>query len=248
MCSNRFPSPRSIKARGNGGGGWHESKCSSTVTETGQTRSKSEVRGFFLLLDPSPGATPSARSLRSAGRPGTAAGQASARGPALPRPPSAVLHHRRLLPRPPLGAAPARCGAGSSPLQVSLPRPGKAASQGHGGQLPAGEGTLSPSCSRTLSLPPELAPLRRGSEGGKKPNPVPREIPDRALPMPPPCPFPAGTWRRLGGARCPAAPAVLEAHLAEAAGHGPPEAAGGATQEAAALAGEGGEVIHGGGS
>lgn len=48
--------------------------------------------------------------------------------------------------------------------------------------------------------------------------------------------------------RSPAAEAVLEADLAEAAGHDPPEAAGGAAQQAAALAGDGREVVHGAGA
>lgn len=43
--------------------------------------------------------------------------------------------------------------------------------------------------------------------------------------------------------RSPAVEAVLEADLAEAAGHDPPEAAGGAAQEAAALAGDGGLIL-----
>lgn len=63
-----------------------------------------------------------------------------------------------------------------------------------------------------------------------------------------PSPIPAGTWRGLSGLRDRIAHAVLEADLAEAAGHGRPEAAGGAAEQTAALASEGGEVVHGGGA
>lgn len=197
------------------------------------------VRCNPLGVQPPLGQAPRRGTPGAVCRPGPCAGPRTPSPLCLPPPPPppATAHSRPCAARGQEGAAAAgpRCSA----------RP--EGTKGPAGRAPPGKGPSPPPAGASAELAQE--PGRLG--GSEKPTPAPRAAPDRPLPLPPPTtssPFPAGTWRLLGGARLPAAPDVLKADLAEAAGHNPPEPAGGAAQEAAALAGEGGEVVHGGGA
>lgn len=173
--------------------------------KSGTRAARAKLPVWFLVVTRR-AATPSGRSLRSGrrrrqgsrpatARQGTAAGQALARLPAPPLPPRPPFAP---FPPPRSGRAAGRRSPGHG--RARLRARGRAGSRG---PLPAGEGTLAPSCSRNaLASPAARSPPGR-LRGREKPNPVPGEAPDRALSPRPPAPSPPVPGAGLAGPGAP---------------------------------------------
>lgn len=183
------------------GGVGNETKVNAVVLslKSGTRAARAKLPVWFLVVTRR-AATPSGRSLRSGrrrrqgsrpatARQGTAAGQALARLPAPPLPPA--------LPSPPSPAARAeQPAAGRRDTAGQGCEPG--AGRGAAGRSRLGKGPSPPPAPATLSLPPQLAPRRGGSEGARSRTRCPeRPLTERCPRAPRPLPrrYLAPVWR-----------------------------------------------------